>query len=130
MQYCQFKLQAVHVTFIRIQYLQRSVQTNLHRTSGVHHLSCSTRSDGQDTHGLCSEASGRKAAWECPSHLKMRLDRVTRCNNYHGLNTKSTEVTKPSSSPTEICCRSIQSKAASSCLIIRYRIIHGRTEKK
>lgn len=79
------------------------LQTYLQRTWGVHHLSCSTRSDGQDTHGLCSEASGRRAAWECLSHLKMRLVRVAHCNNYHGINTKGkTEGMKTRSQQTFI----------------------------
>lgn len=102
----------------------------------MNRLSCSTVSDDQDTHALCSGASVRRAAWECLSHLKARLDRVSQCNNCCGTNSKEKlkawkqEVNKPSSSPTDICCRSMQSKAASSCLITRYRMIQGRTEKK
>ena len=61
---------------------------NLHRTWGMNHLSCSTRSDDQDTHVLCSGASARREAWECLSHLKARLDRVTQCKNCRGTNTK------------------------------------------
>lgn len=115
---------------------ETSLQTDLRRTWGVRPPSSSTGSDGRDTRGLCSEASVRRAAWERQSHLEKKLARVILCESYHSINTEENpeawkqEVNKPSSSPADICCRSIQLNAASSCLIMRYRMIQGKTEKK